>query len=340
MSLGRLEPCRPLTRRPGAWAPIPGSGWKVQLFPTQIRLLGPQGQRLVQDLLVQDQQVRGPVRQWTAQLDLDRHEVRIWGEANGYYCAVLKARDQAIHLTLGRQQPQVLVLVEGIESWEPTQERLQFGNHSIQDVDRWGAGLPLSHIIPTWFRLGMSLPSQQAQPQELSLLGLLAQKVEQGNRSGVGQTVLQTRQAGFHDLWAPQAVDHGFWGFGVPPTLRDDQHLLAAGARLMRDMVLKTDGDQATLLSCLPKELPAGRLLRAAWPGVGTLEIEWTRGRPRQVLLTPSQSASIRLHWQEGEARLRPLKDGVPVRAEARSLRSGESLEVVPGRAVLLDRFL
>jgi hypothetical protein len=335
MSLGRIEPCRPLTRRPGAWAPLPGSDWKVQLFPTQIRLLGPQGQRLIQDLPVQ-----GAVRTWTAQLDLDRHEIRLWGEANSYFCATLRAKEQAIHLTLGRQQLQQLILVEGVESWAPTQERLQFGNHSVQDVDKLGSNLPLSHVVPTWFRLGISLPRQQAQPQELSLLGLLAQKVEEGNRSGVGQAILQNRRAAFQDLWAPQAVDHGFWGFGIPPTLQDDQHLMSAGAWLLRDMVLKTVGFQATLLPCLPKELPAGRLLRAAWPEVGSLEIEWTRGRPRQVLLTPSHAASIQLHWQEGAARLRPLKEQVPVRSEARSLRSGEKLEVVPGRPLLLDRFV
>jgi hypothetical protein len=331
--LGRPEPCRPLTRRPGSWAPIPGCRWQVQLFPTQLRLLGPAQERQIIDL-----NITGPVQQWTAQLDLDHQEIRIWGRAQDFFLFRLGVVNGALVLRGKRADDLNRVLVEQLTSPAACVERLQFGCHAMQDVERLNAHV-LPQIVPTWFRLGMALEHQAQDPAELSLMGRWAQALQNQDRRQAAELILQLRRAGFQDLWAPQQVDHQFWGFGLPPTLSDPFHLLAAGARLLRKMILTSDEDSCTLLPLLPKELPAGRFLNAQWPGVGALHLEFTRGRPRRLVLEPHVSRSVRLVWDGDHARVRVLKEGVPIREGERQLKSGDPLEIVAGRSLHLDRF-
>jgi hypothetical protein len=334
MLLGRPEPCRPLTRRPGAWAAIPGTMWKVQLFPTQIRLYGPQGQRVLADLPLDH-----PVEEWTAQLDLDRFETRIWGKAGQPFLFRLVVCSGRILLKGRREKGPSITLTEGVEQWYPSQERLQFGNHALQNVDGAVGSASVAQIASTWFRLGLPLPASEPIEEELSLLGQWASTVRSLERHRIVDAIVQLRKAGFCDLWSPQEVDQNFWGYGLPPTMQNGWHLLASGARLLRKMALQSNDLDAFLLPSMPKELAAGRLLNAHWPGVGTLDLEWTKGSPRRLLLTPSHEETISLRWIGDEARVRPLQGGVPHRAGTALLHPGEPLQVHPGQPLLIDRF-
>jgi hypothetical protein len=334
MQLGRPEPCRPLTRRPGAWAPIPGTFWRVQLFPTQVRLEGPLGQRIVSDLPIQ-----GPVTEWTAQLDLDRYLIRMWGKAEERFSIILQARSGKIEWLSEGRHPQSHQLANHVETFGPTQERLQFGDHSIQDIDRLQA-LVLSHVVPTWFRLGFPLPEQHVQPNEPSLAGQWAQSMADLDRHRTAQAIVRLRKAGFKDLWSPESQDSGFWGFGMPATTGPAHQLLAAGARLLRDMVVQHNDRELILLPCLPKELPAGRWLHGQWPNVGTVHLEWTRGFPRRLLLEPNAEGTLALRWHGSSASVSPVIDGVPHKRKAVQLLPGQPLEVVAGQPLLIDRFL
>jgi hypothetical protein len=333
MQLGRPEPCRPLTRRPGAWAPIPGTLWKAQLFPTQIRLEGPLGQRVVRDLPIE-----GAVQEWTAQLDLDRFAIRMWGKAKQPFSILLQAQAGCILWRKEGRDHHFEVLASNVEMHEPTKERIQFGEHALQDVDRLNSH-SLSHAVPTWFRLGYPLQANGLTPDEPSLAGQWAASVARSDRQGVAQAIHQLRKAGFHDLWNPQSQDTGFWGFGLPPTLQPAFQLLASGARLLRDMVVQHQAQDMSLLPCLPKELPAGRWLYGEWTGVGVVHFEWTRGFPRRMLLVPTHQTAAVLRWQGTQARLSPLLDGNPQKQAALQIKSGQPFEVLPGQSVLLDRF-
>lgn len=343
--IGRPEPCRPISRLPGVQAVIPRSRWTVQLFPTLLRLTGPHGEEVMHPL-----PIRGAVHEWTAQLDLECGEVRVWGRAQDYFLFRINRLPEGItligerayasqHLLVPDEACGTLAVgspsgpaVEQPQSEE--KERLQFGAHAIHDVDRLRVNPVLAQLLPAWFLLGEGWTVGDSLTEESSLLGQWTRQVAEANSDGLSELLTELWRSGFSGLWHPHARDTQFWGNALPPTQGNPWALLAAGRHLLRQMAMQWEGDKLTLLPCMPAILPAGRLLHSMGPSV-LCSLEWTKRTPRRLWVQAKESCSLQITWKgEPQARLQRLQN-----RKREPFQQGTTLQLVKGEELLIDRF-
>ena len=330
MLLGRQEPVRPLSRRPGSQAPIPGTRWSARLYPTQLHLQGPLGEAMCVPL-----PVTGCVQEWTAQLDLHHREIRIWGRSDHYFLFRIRAEEEGIFLIGERQCAlrQLLVPAPGERNW--TGAWLQFGSHAVQDVDRLRVRPSLQQLLPAWFLLGDGLlPDTPPFPEEASLLGELARSIASHHPADLERLLETLWRVGFSDLWMPQLRDAQFWGASLVPTLEDPWKLLSAVRPMLQQMFLAEDSEGLHLLPCLPACLPAGRLLHCPWSG-GLCSLEWTKGTPRRVLLQAAKDCTIQIHGKHlTSAQIRTSHP------PDRPFHKGDVVHLTAGQELLLHQIL
>lgn len=119
----------PFSHTPGAECLVPGTNCIVQAFPTLIRL---DGKEIPLD-------VKGPVRGFTLEQDLEHDRVRVFGKArDGHFCHTF-----------------------GSDNKTPVFERLSFGVHKQLDWDLVQRRMDLSEILPLLFILGQKVPQEK-----------------------------------------------------------------------------------------------------------------------------------------------------------------------------------
>ncbi len=184
----------------------------------------------------------------------------------------------------------------------PHLERLSLGCHKKQDWDLVTRRCDLIEIAPFWFQLAQWTPGSADKALEMDLK--------------------QAFQAGFTGILVPQANDPLHQGLPRPPS-----DLLHAGAQAIRDAILQAD---ATSLTIPRPTWTVGRLVGAQAP-FGTIDLEWTKGAPRQMVIHPSPDTQITLHLPPEIKQCRLNRTTV--------LKNGALLNLQAGEVVALDRF-
>lgn len=330
MQLGRLEAQRPYSHHPGVLIPIPGTHWIAQCYPKLLSLLGPKGERVTLSVPIE-----GLVTDWRVQLDLERGEIRQWGKADTFFEWRLSLEEGQIRVQGLRRWDWKESLAEVSGEWK-RREVTQFGEHALLDTSRWGPSISLGKIFPSWHALGASLEVQEKIDQELSLLGSAARALNELRPEAFASAMRTLWHCGLGSMFAPMDRDALHWGSPLPPVEGSSWEILSRGSQLIRHAILQVRDFSAWALPCLPRELPSGRLFQARWPGVGWIDLEWTKHSVRRLLLTCEHTAEV--HLEMGGVRTARWTD--LELNERQSWRQGEPIRLLAGKRYLLDRVL
>jgi len=267
---------RPFSHLPGTFVWLPGTTIRMQLFPTRIvydDLSGAFPQR-IKEL---DFSRTGPVKDFTVQQDVERGEVVVWGHSKeGYF----KFED------LGQR-------TEGLE-------RLSLGSHKAQDLEQMQRRLDFKELFPIWFQLGQMVPPLEARPFEgsLQLLEPCAKAIVSGHPETIIEPFEALYRAGFEGLFAPRLNDEEHQGLGVRPASNKSASplwLLVKGSELIRSLFVQQEDHHVSLLPALPPQFHSGRMIGVKLPGIGLLDLEWSKKEVRRCVIRSSESVSFNL---------------------------------------------
>lgn len=268
---------RPYSHLPGTYLLLPGTTTRMQVFPTRViyeDLSGP----FPKHIKTVDYPHTGPVRDFTVQQDLERGRVLVWGHA------------QAGHFKTFEEGSAPKVI-----------ERLSLGSHKAQDMAFIVRRLNFQEIFPLWFQLGQMLPPLVEGPfgGTLALLEPCTKAITSRSPETILAPFETLYRAGFEGIMSPRLQDNEHQGLGVPEASEESATpllLLVKGYSLIRSLFVQFSGNQLSLLPALPPQFHAGRLLDVQLPGLGTLDLEWSKKEVRRCVIRCEQSAEFILN--------------------------------------------
>ena len=343
MRITIAERLRPFSHRAGSRCLIPGSGVAVEVYPTYLRFTDC---RLAESSVLADMELplTGPVRDFTVQLDLEAACVKVWGQAQqGFFRYRLAADTGAVKLAVDKG--------EGLQDWSLSTEaaqaavpatRLSLASHKKQDVELAARRGDLATILPCLLRQGALIPEIKPAPApyEGTLALLEPCRAQFGERPEALHRSLETWfTAGFEGIICPRLVDsdyHGVRPFGEKPGAAfSPLQLLQEGAKLIQALFIQSTPEGLVILPSLPPEFHAGRFTDVDCGPWGTVSLEWSKKRPRRLILDAAQSGELVLTLRQDSKsfRLRTSKEDRGIRCDA-----SKPIRVEAGQRYYLDR--
>lgn len=314
------ERLKPFQHSPRAKIPLPGSYFYVAVFPAFLSVFSFENPDCKAFATV-SLPIKGPVKNFTAELDLERGCIRVWGESlTGYF---------RYHLTFIPESGKIGVFVEklpeGVENpfaQHPAfslmkalprvklGEALSLGNHRAQNWDRVKERQQLEEILPAWFALGQQMPKgdmQLASGGTSDFLTTLKKEIAAGASGSIYSILLNFFNCAFHGILIPRLEDEDHLGFDLSSVSEaaSPLPLLTEGAKLIRELFIRQEGSNLHVLPLLPKEFHCGRILRLHLPGIGKLHLEWSKKLPRRLVIQAEEKCSFFLHFQKEITRCR-----------------------------------
>lgn len=335
---------RPFSHLPGTYFILPGTALRFQLFPALIRVhnLSDPEPVLVDEIPLD---VKGPVKDFTMQQDLEKGILRVWGKtATGFMRYRILALPEekipyAIRVEKGtplREKPPAAAPYFPVKT-----DRLSLGSHKAQDWDKMVLRSDLKEILPLWHRLGQLIPPTNTDyPQgTISLLKQCEEAINSGESTEI--------YPAFHNLFLA-----GF-DLGLSPRLKDDQHqgfqlspvsvkgisplaLLSEGAALIRRLFMQCKEHNIRILPSLPPEFHSGRLVQVPCGSWGNLDLEWSKKIVRRMVFTPAADITLNFDFQKQVKRFR-LRTGE--NNPGQWLPNGSPVTMPAGFNYLFDRF-
>jgi len=301
------ERLRPFSSEPGVLMPLPGSSLILRLFPEKMIVEG--GGEVVFDL--------EDVLEFTAQLDLEKGRVRVWGRGKRGYFRYRIVAALAGGLAVVKEKGEFewsadFSLAEEGPFYSAPQDfvRLSLGSHKKQDWQMVNRRRDFKEILPIWNALAQQVKAEEEGP---------SWPVPEAPETVVPE-LLKTYLSRFRGVMAP-----------VGPL-----SLLSEGAAFVRRLFVDSDRGEAALLPRLPPQFHCGRMLHVPVAGVGRLDLEWSKKWLKRVALYPDQEGEVLLRLQDGLKRfcVRRSKQDRGFIAER-----GKPLRFKKGERYLLDNF-
>ncbi|MBI2743732.1 MAG: hypothetical protein HYX48_07445 [Chlamydiales bacterium] len=351
----------PYSHLPGASCLIPKSLWQIQAYPTLLEFKSLQSAKTFS--LQMD--IRGPVKNFTLEQDLERGKVYLFGESvKGYFRLSIQRVFAGIEIHFERIPGDVItchssdsrkaeqikrgtLLLLPLDYEHPIvqlpQERLSLGTHKAQDWDLVSRRLDLQEIAPVWMRLGLALPEIKESKQTGGTLLLLdeCQKIlASGKREEIGASFQRAFLAGFSSVMLPRLQDDLHQGIlpieeKIPANVTPLQ-FLKKGALLIRSLFFQEEGSEISLLPHLPPEFFAGRFVGIRRANGDQIDFEWSKKLLHKVVFRSSQEQEITLNLQKPLRRFR-LRHSERGRGE--TIAAGEKIRLRPHEKIFLDRF-
>lgn len=293
---------RPFSHRPGVRMLIPFTEWEVQAFPAKLFF-----RNLLTDAIEDiSLDVQGPVKGFTALLDLERGRVEVFGRAqSGYFKVIIDEKS--------------FPFLKGDSSLAPT-VHLSLGVNKKQDWDLVNRRNDMAEVFPHWVRLAQMIPFQPLPAKPVGSSRLLNQPE-------------LLFQAGFVGILSPRLEDEQHLGLieeEPPERGANPIGLLHAGAKEILSYFYKRGEGLLELLPFLPKEFHAGRLITPSF------KLEWSKKCVKKVILTPQKDEVLRLQCGKGLKTMR-LRRSQKARGEQIPIHTPLHLEA--GKSLFLDRF-
>ncbi len=314
------ERLRPFSHVPGAACLIPGTCSTIEAFPTLLKI----------DAHSIKLNLTGPVSDFTLQQDLERDCVFVFGKAKeGYFRIRIEGNDSGFHVKVEKGPLRSAFIRAEIPFVSKTSiEKLFFGSHKAQEWDQVQRRCDLKEFLPFLFCLGQKVPFFPPQPLRgtARLLELPAQ------RSQLEQALESFFLAAFAKILVPRLIDDQCQGLAPDEPAEGNRcFLLQEGAKRIRALFFRQDERRIALLPSLPISLDAGRIVGIQAPGIGEIDIEWSKKLLRRVIIRPSTSGDVILELQR---ELKTFRVGKKDRQ-----RANEALLLEAGKTTLLDRF-
>jgi hypothetical protein len=262
MRITSTERLQPFSHNPGIYFILPRTNLRFQIFPTMLRIhdLSNKEPINVTDITIG---IHGPVHNFTAMQDLEKGELKVWGQSSkGYFryriAAIENSSPKAVQfaITVEKQPPESEISWNCSQGYQKTiikqehdtkktllfskyldkpqtitllipqrNERLSLGNQKAQDWDKIKQRTNMSEIFPIWMRLGQITPSVQYSSSSgtVALLDIC--------HSTIKQHVIETILPAFHNLFlagfdpglSPRLLDEQHHGFQLPPIPNQEQ---------------------------------------------------------------------------------------------------------------------
>jgi hypothetical protein len=367
MKIAIAERLHPFSHEVGTKFVLPKTSWVVQVFPARLNFCDLEGTSAPFFLAFDFQ---GPIRAFTAELDLERSCLRIFGTTQkGYMRYQLCAKEDRIWLTIEKTPEQKVLcqrsfpfeefslvrqesiaIARGIKGSESIacQERLSLGMHRSQDWDLVRRRLDFKEIFPHWLRLASLAPPTQICDREafgnFFLLNLCRKKIEEGEREAVLEFFEQFFLSAFEGVLTPRLRDTGFQGIAQGTESAQSLSplaLLAEGGKLIRSLFIQEEEGEIVLLPCLPPQFHCGRMIGIRiLDDQGTLDFQWSKKTLKSVTLYSAFDKEMCLRLPKAMRSFRLMRGKkmykkVQVEGEGRV-----ALQLEANKAIQLDRFI
>lgn len=355
----------PFSHALGIQCLIPLSWWQVKIFPT----------RLCFTSLVDSSQqwvitlgVLGPMEGFTAEMDLEKGGVRVFGMTQkGYVRYHIRSQEKGICLEFDKvpeggieyfchqtQQKELILDKHAVllnvgnnaEQRPVTKERLSLGIHKAQDWELMCRRCDLKEIFPIWLRAGQLTPPFLQAPIATGTLRLLMQceqAIAQADSAAVLPLFLSLFRTAFSGMMTPRLQDEAFQGILPQETIALDLFavpILCMGAELIRSFFFKEESPQNwTFLPCLPSAFASGRFVGISTAFGETIALEWAKHRLRKVVIHTASARSVQLQFPRSISSVR-LRTSRASQGKTLPLKEGMLLlELKAQQVLLLDRF-
>lgn len=281
------ERLRPFSHVPGTFCMLPGSTFRLQIFPALLRVhdLAGRTPQFIQEISFD---VKGPLDDFTIQQDLEKRCVFVWGKGpKGYFRHKQEAENP--------YQPKFM-------------ERLSLGSHQSQDWTLVQRRLAMEQILPLWHYLGQMTPPQSA--EKVGVLSLFEELDQIMQKSEERVPFLKKLyRVGFEGILSPRLEDEEHQGFDIPKVLPNAQTttlaLLSLGASLIRNLFFQVNKREISLLPLLPPEFHCGRFLGLQIPEIGSIDMEWSKKQIRRLIFHCESQTELLFHFNRDLRRFR-----------------------------------
>lgn len=322
MKIKIAQKFKPFSHVKGEKFLFPGTTLVITTFPTRLE---------IEDLMqiippkVKEWPWTGPVKGFTAELDYDREELKVFGFAKeGYFSYVLKIKEGKLVLHYEKKET---VLVQVTPSGKP-KEKLSLGSHKAQDLSRIRERLDPAELFPLWLQVAFACPKVDAARGRLGQYALL----KECEKGGV-DPFLNFFQSAFHGCFIPRLIDTEYQGMALPT--KENAHplplLIDSVEHLLSLFYKRLSPNHLALLPGLPKELHCGRFVNIPLEGGILVHFEWTKKALRRVVIENPQGWPCTLTFPKSIASCR-------IRKERRAFRD-HTLALQDKGCITLDRF-
>lgn len=348
----------PFSHLPGTKCLIPGSALACEVYPALLRIYN-----LAQDqdsLICEIHLLNlGPLQKFCVMQDLEKGAVIVTGiTKNGFMRYELKAvENQNGWLLLCSKMPQnvSILLAQLVPTYLPPLEigkaisvpaastlwflrkeydskklqkltprqRLSFGCHKAQDFDAIRRRQDIREILPLWYWLAQSVPTNKEEyslPQETATLWQRVQAaIDQKKTQEVTCELLHLFNAGFISGFFPQHADTQHLGFDIPvvatPGKNSNMLHLAKIFPLLESLFFREDCEEWHILPCLAPDWHCGRITNLKTKKGHKIALEWTKKFVRQVEVQAVSDIECLLIFPSDvkSFRLRSLSDKKPI---------------------------
>jgi len=335
MKISIAQRNRPFSHVPGTSCVLPRTCWTVQAYPAKI-ILRDRERQCSDGIIEIPLSLRGPVREFTVQQDLENGSVLVWGKSlEGLFHLRLRAVNGAIELKLERAPAAGIVCCgktihkHECFSWKiagpccerRTKERLSLGSHRLQDWEKVWRRFDFSEIFPILFQLSRWTP-KNGLPSEMEC------RLNQGFEPFL--------RAAFYGMLCPRLMDDEFQGLigneAIDPQASPGSLILDAGDRI-RSLFIQQKGMEISLLP--DSDFRAGRMTEVELEQIGSIDFEWSQSAMRCAVLQAACDARILLKLKTANSfRLRRHLQDKGVQHLL-----NEELHLEAGNIYFLDRF-
>lgn len=331
----------PYSHIPGTCSLIPQTEWAGAFFPAMVHVRKMRGPLVSCTHILP---IRGPVHDFTVMLDLEKGCVRVHGKGqDGYfrYRVYKKNSDLVLEWEKSPVPAQNIILAKECAEFPTTNHsRLSLGMHKQLDWDLVLRRADLKEIFPVLLRLSEWIPnggaiSSEAEKTLFDLCRLSVEEKQVRTKSAEFNNLLT---AAFRGILTPTLYDDLHQGF--PPICSDREKnplsLLSSMAELIRSLFFQQDGDDLSLLPCLPVDFDAGRFLGLQTLEGDRLELEWSKKLLRRAIIRPIKTREVRLVLQKP---LKGFRIRTNLKERGRIVDAGIALKLKADQPLYLDRF-
>jgi hypothetical protein len=309
---------------------LPHTTFCAQVFPNRLNFVDLEAK---QEPFSHRFDFAGPMRDFTAELDLEKGILRVFGTTQkGFMRYTVFAKSDGIWLD------NTLLLSYPIVIPAKTQERLSLGTHKAQEWEPVRRRLDCKEIFPLWLHLSHHIPRKEIDTLEgnYSLIEECRQKITCGDKEKVLESFEHLILAAFDGVLVPRLYDTDFQGI-----LPEPQHLkqlsalplLTQGAHLIRSLFIQEKADGIALLPCLPPQFHCGRMTHVQASNGVTLHLEWTKKALRRLQISSPHEKEVLLQLPKAIRSCRMKK-------KRHSIEHGRmTLLLAPRQTIELDRF-
>jgi hypothetical protein len=310
---------KPFSHEIGTICLIPGTSWRVQAYPSFIRLFGPKGEMLEHKFAHNDF-----IEGFTVQQDLEKKQVRIFGKPK-LDCRIEEGKVW--------ENKQCVLTLPNLTLKDHELERLSMGCHKAQQWEEVRRRLDLTEILPLWFHLGQMTPATETNPKgTLHLLDECLTLREGKDKLQLEKKLKHLFLLGFGPMLEPRVHDPEHRGI-ILPTDEDPVaalQLLTKGRDLIRSLVCRQEGSRWQILPCLLPHFHSGRFQGK------TFDIEWSNTKLKKIILHPASDQELILEWPKD---LRTCRVRTHLKEKGRPLQAEEPLLLQKNQVLYLDCF-